>query len=54
MPQPDERVVTALRRALWRHRHPLMYAATRFSSTMLQRIQSVGHRLQRATTDKDR
>ena len=52
MPQPDERVETALRHALWRYRHPLMHATIRLSSTILQRVRLIGCRLQRAATGK--
>ena len=51
MPQPDERVATLLRSALWRYRHPRIHAATRLSSALLHRVRRIGQRLQRAPTD---
>ena len=38
MPQPDERVSTALCRALWRYRHPRMHAVASRSHQMLKSL----------------
>jgi glycosyltransferase involved in cell wall biosynthesis len=45
MPQTDPRVVTALRRALWRYRHSRMHAMTSRSHQILSSVRRSGRQL---------
>ena len=54
MPQPDRKVLAALRRSLWRYRHPRMHAVTSRSHQILKSAWRSGRLLGKLATSKRR